>query len=73
MLLNHVTYSITYVKKNYLTIFKLFLQRILYKSFLFFKACYFPMQNFPKIFPKISSLLICPVISPRWYMHSRMS
>ena len=26
---------------------------------------YFPMQNFPKIFPNISSLLICPVISPK--------
>ena len=25
----------------------------------------FPMQNFPKIFPNISSLLICPVISPK--------
>jgi hypothetical protein len=28
-------------------------------------ATYFPIQNFPKIFPSTSSVVISPVISPR--------
>lgn len=39
---------------------------------------YFPIQNFPKIFPRTSSLLIVPVMSPmelraRFISRERMS
>ena len=30
-----------------------------------FMASYFPMQKFLNIFPNTSSVVICPVISPR--------
>jgi hypothetical protein len=34
---------------------------------------YFPIQNLPKMFPRISSLVISPVISPRWCRAFRIS
>lgn len=30
------------------------------------KVVYFPMQNFEKIYPSTSLLVISPVISPKW-------
>ena len=40
----------------------------------FFCGGYFPIQNFPKIFPKISrSISISPVMFPKWRSVSRIS
>lgn len=37
---------------------------IFYSNLLIFN--YFPIQNFPKMFPKTSSVEISPVMLPRW-------
>lgn len=42
-----------------------FIQWIPIFSICSFIVGYFPIQNFPKIFPNISSVEICPVISPK--------
>jgi amino acid transporter len=39
--------------------------RIIQAKYFNRKDNYFPIQNFPKIFPKISSVVTSPVISPR--------
>lgn len=37
----------------------------IYTFYFIFMDFYFPIQKFKNIFPNISSVLICPVISPR--------
>ena len=38
---------------------------VILKCFKLLDMSYLPMQNLAKMLPNISSLLICPVISPR--------
>lgn len=65
------------INNNFVLIKKPYLQGLVLVTNMFFECLfccsYFPIQNFENIFSNKSSVVISPVISPKWNSDCRMS